>query len=46
MAVHIVGEYSGDYQLLDGQLCAIVDDEFAPCKDDCEFECYLHQRDG
>ena len=34
-----------DYELHDGQLCAIVDGEFVPCEDDCEFEYYLHQRD-
>ena len=34
-----------DYELHDGQLCAIVDGEFVPCEDGCEFECYLHQRD-
>ena len=46
MAVHIVGEYSGDYQLLDGQLCAIVDGEFVPCEDDYKFECFLRRREG
>ena len=37
---------SFDYELHDGQLCAIVDGEFVPCEDDYEFECYLHRRDG
>ena len=37
---------SFDYELHDGQLCAIVDDEFVPCEDDYEFECYLRRRDG
>ena len=37
---------SFDYELHDGQLCAIVDGEFMPCEDDCEFECYLSRRDG
>ena len=36
---------SFDYELHDGQLCAIVDGKFVPCEDDCEFEYYLHQRD-
>ena len=35
-----------DYELHDGQLCAIVDGEFVPCEDDCEFECFLRRRDG
>ncbi len=35
-----------DYELHDGQLCAIVDGEFVPCEDDYEFECYLRRRDG
>ena len=35
-----------DYELHDGQLCAIVDGKFVPCEDDCEFECYLRRRDG
>ena len=34
MAVRIVGMYSSDHQLLDRQLCAIVDGEFVPCEDD------------
>ena len=46
MAVRIVGMYSSDRQLLDRQLCAIVDGEFVPCEDDYEFECYLRRRDG
>ena len=37
---------SFDYELHDGQLCAIVDGEFVPCEDDYEFECYLRRRDG
>ena len=37
---------SFDYELHDGQLCAIVDDEFVPCEDNYEFECYLRRRDG
>ncbi len=37
---------SFEYQLHDGQLCAIVDDEFVPCEDDIEFEYYLHRRYG
>lgn len=36
MAVRIVGMYSSDHQLLDRQLCAIVDDEFAPCENEYE----------
>ena len=35
-----------DYELHDGQLCAIVDGEFVPCEDEVEFEYYLHRRDG
>ena len=35
-----------DYELHDGQLCAIVDGEFVPCEDDVEFEYYLRKRDG
>lgn len=35
-----------DYELHDGQLCAIVDGEFVPCEDDYEFECFLRKRDG
>ena len=35
-----------DYELHDGQLCAIVDGEFVPCENDYEFECYLRRRDG
>ena len=46
MVVRIGSMYSGDYQLHDGQLCAIVDGEFVPCEDDDEFECYLRRRDG
>ena len=37
---------SFDYELHDGQLCAIVDGEFVPCENDYEFECYLRRRDG
>ena len=37
---------SFDYELRDGQLCAIVDGEFVPCEDDYEFECYLRRREG
>ena len=37
---------SFEYQLHDGQLCAIVDGEFVPCEDDIEFECFLRKRDG
>ena len=42
------GELSStfEYQLHDGQLCAIVDGEFVPCENDYEFECYLRRRDG
>ena len=35
-----------EYELHDGQLCAIVDGKFVPCEDDIEFECYLSKRDG
>ena len=35
-----------DYELHDGQLCAIVDGEFVSCEDDIEFEYYLRKRDG
>ena len=35
-----------EYQLHDGQLCAIVDGTFVPCENDYEFECYLRKRDG
>lgn len=31
MVVRVGSVYSGDYQLRDGQLCAIVDGEFVPC---------------
>ena len=34
-----------DYELHDGQLCAIVDGKFVPCEDDYKFECYLRRRD-
>lgn len=34
-----------DYELHDGQLCAIVDGEFVPCENEYEFECYLRRRD-
>ena len=34
-----------DYELHDGQLCAIVDGEFVPCEDDIEFERFLRNRD-
>lgn len=34
-----------DYELHDGQLCAIVDNKFVPCEDDYEFERYLRKRD-
>jgi len=37
---------SFDYELHDGQLCAIVDGKFVPCENDYEFECYLRRRDG
>ena len=37
---------SFEYELHDGQLCAIVDGEFVPCEDDIEFEYYLRKRDG
>ena len=42
------GELSWDfeYELHDGQLCAIVDGEFVPCEDDYGFECDLRRRDG
>jgi len=36
---------SFDYELHDGQLCAIVDGEFVPCEDDYKFECYLRKRE-
>ena len=36
---------SFDYELHDGQLCAIVDGEFVPCEDDYKFECYLRRRE-
>ena len=35
-----------EYELYDGQLCAIVDGKFVPCENDYEFECYLRRRDG
>ena len=35
-----------EYELHDGQLCAIVDGEFVPCEDDYQFECFLRRRDG
>lgn len=37
---------SFDYELHDGQLCAIVDGKFIPCEDDIEFECFLRKSDG
>ena len=37
---------SFDYELHDGQLCAIVDGEFVPCENDYEFEFFLRKRDG
>ena len=37
---------SFDYELHNGQLCAIVDGEFVPCEDDIGFEYYLRKRDG
>ena len=37
---------SFDYELHDGQLCAIVDGEFVPCENEYEFECYLRKREG
>jgi len=30
-----------DYELHDGQLCAIVDGKFVPCEDDYDFQCRL-----
>lgn len=37
------GELSSDfeYELHDGQLCAIVDGEFVPYEDDYDFQCRL-----
>ena len=35
-----------EYELHNGQLCAIVDGEYVPCEDDIEFECNLRKRDG
>ena len=32
-----------DYELHDGQLCAIVEGKFIPCEDDIEFEQSLHE---
>lgn len=32
-----------DYELHDGQLCAIVEGKFVPCEDDIEFEQSLHE---
>ena len=32
-----------DYELYDGQLCAIVDGKFVPCEDDIEFEQSLQE---
>ena len=46
MVVRIGCEYGGDHQFCDEQLCAIVDGEFVPCKDDYEFERYLRKRGG
>ena len=34
---------SFDYELRDGQLCAIVEGKFIPCEDDIEFEHSLHE---
>ena len=45
MVVRIGSMYSGDYQLHDGQLCAIVDGELVPCENEYEIECYLRRRD-
>lgn len=30
-----------EYELHDGQLCAIVDDKFVPCEDEYDFQCRL-----
>ncbi len=37
------GELSSnfEYELHDGQLCAIVDGKFVPCEDDYDFQCRL-----
>ena len=32
-----------DYELHDGQLCAIVEGKFVPCEDDIEFEQSLNE---
>ena len=42
------GELSSEfeYELHDGQLCAVIDGEFVPCEDDYQFECFLRRRDG
>ena len=35
-----------EYELHNGQLCAIVDGELVPCEDNYEFECFLRRRGG
>ena len=35
---------SFDYELHDGQFCAIVDGEFVPCEYDIEFEYFLSSK--
>lgn len=35
-----------DYELHEGQLCAIGEGKFIPCEDDVEFECFLRKSDG
>ena len=39
------GELSSnfEYELHDGQLCAIVEGKFIPCEDDYQFECRLKE---
>ena len=39
------GELSSnfEYELHDGQLCAIVDGKFIPCEDDYDFQCRLKE---
>ena len=32
-----------DYELHNGQLCAIVEGKFVPCEDDIEFEHSMHE---
>jgi len=32
-----------EYELHDGQLCAIVEGKFVPCEDDYQFECRLKE---